>query len=199
MQILSIAEINERFKPFTGSSPEEIRCDGRELFFAHPEAGCIDIEYPSKAEGLPFLARCLATLGYEPEHFRGALLWFTEWGVWQPLDEGIGYRIIEAMNSASGQPKSFEASPGHLFRADELQEAIAMLLQPMIFSWDALFVPSWSYGYHQFFLHVSHDSFFTVVTRTKEFYDKAFARLRELELNPKPGHEHQIRRFCRLP
>jgi len=40
------------------------------------------------------------------------------------------------MNRSGGQPTSFEAAPGHLFRADELTDAIAMLLQPMIFGWD---------------------------------------------------------------
>ena len=199
MKVLSDADVRERFARSPNRSDESIHCDGRDLFFAHPEASCIDIEYPPKLERLPFLARYLATLGYEAKDFEGAMLWFTEWGVWNSLDEGIGYRIIEAMHSASGQPKSFEAAPGHLFRADELQEAIGMLLQPMVFGWDAMFVPWGSYGYKEFFLHVSHDSFVSVVTRTKEFHAKAFDLLRELDLNPKPGHELRLRRFCRVP
>ena len=176
-----------------------IHRDGRDLFFAHPEASCIDIEYPPKLERLPFFAGYLATLGYEAKDFQGALLWFTEWGVWNSLDEGIGYRIIETMHSAAGQPRSFETGPGHTFRADELQEAIGMLLQPMVFGWDAMFVPWWAYGYNEFFLHVSHDSFVSAVTRTKEFHVKTFDRLRELGLNPKPGNELRARRFCRVP
>jgi hypothetical protein len=140
----------------------------------------------------------MATLGYEATDFQGAMLWFTKWGIWSPRDEGIGYRIIEAMHAAAGQPGSLETSPGHLFRADELDDAIGMLLQPMIFGWDAVFVPSWSYGHPEFFLHVSHDSYVTVVTRTQEFHAKVFEDLQKLDLNPKPGHDLAVQRFCRI-
>jgi hypothetical protein len=139
----------------------------------------------------------LATQGYDSKDFEGALVWFTEWDVWNRLEEGIGYRIIEAMHRSNGQLNSFEVGPGHLFRADELMEATGMLLQPMIFGWDAVYLPRWSYGTDQFFLHVSHDSFVSVVTRTKEFYDKVFAQLKEVDINAAAGHEMRIRRFCR--
>jgi hypothetical protein len=199
LKVLSATDVDEWFSQSPNRDDERIHRDGQDLFFAHPEASCIDLEYPPKLERLPFFAGYLAQLGYEAKDFQGALLWFTNWGVWNSLDEGIGYRIIEKMHDAAGQPKSFEAAPGHVFRADELQEAVGMLLQPMVFGWDAMFVPWWSYGYNEFFLHVSHDSFVSVVTRTKEFHVKTFDRLRELDLNPKTGHEMRLRRFCRVP
>ena len=199
MKVLSSAEVRNWFVKFPVHDKEYVQCDAAGLFFADPETSCIDLEFPAKLERLPFLARTLATIGYEQQDFQGALLWFTEWGVWNWLDEGVGYRIIEAMHNAAGQPKSFEAGPGHLFRADELHEAVGMLLQPMIFGWDAVYVPRWSYGTDQFFLHVSHDSFVSVITRTKEFYDRAFSLLEKLELHPEPGHEMQTQRFSRVP
>jgi hypothetical protein len=101
------------------------------------------------------------------------------------------------MNIAAGQPKAFEATPGHSFRADELPNAIGMLLQPMIFGWDATYLPRWSYGPDEFFLHVSHDSFLSIVTRTRVFYDKVFGLLESVDLQPKAGHESRTRRFCR--
>jgi hypothetical protein len=176
---------------------ERVQCDESGLFFIDPESGCIDIEYPVKLERFAPSARILATIGYERTDFGGAFLWLTDWGVWNPLDEAPGYKIVEAMRIAGGQPKSFEAAPAHRFRADELDLAIATLLQPMVFGWDAFYFPSWSWGIDQFFLHVSHDSFVTVVTRTAAFYDKVFASLKELDFNPQPGHESQKRRFCR--
>jgi hypothetical protein len=198
LKVLTKAEVKQWFAAFPCGG-EFARYDGSELFFAHPEANCIDVEYPPKVEQVPFLARYLATIGYEPVDFRGAAIWVTGWGVWNPLDESPGYRIVEAMCSAAGQPMSFEAGAGYQFRADELEQAIGLLLQPMIFGWDANYYPSWSYGQDQFFLHVSHDSFVTVVTRTKEFYDRVLAHLRELDLDAKPGHELRVRRFCRVP
>jgi hypothetical protein len=197
VKILTAAEVAESFSWSAKLGSEYAGCDGKGLFFTDSEANCIDLEYPPKLERLPFFARFLATVGYEPSDFGGGLLWFTDWGVWSSSEEAVGYRIVEAMHRAVGQQKSFETAPGHLFRRDELPEAIGMLLQPMVFGWDAYYLPQWSYGTPQFFLYVSHDSFVTVVTRTKEFYDRVFGLLTELDLHPLPGHELQIRRFCR--
>jgi hypothetical protein len=142
-------------------------------------------------------ARYLATIGYEPGHFSGALLWFTEHGVWNYADEGIGYRIVEQMNSAGGQPCSFENSPWHHFRGDELNEAVAMFLQSMIFGWDAYYLPQWSWGTGEFFVHVSHESHLLIVTKTKAFHDEVFAELDRMNFNPAPVSEQRMGRFCR--
>jgi hypothetical protein len=194
LRALTKSEVNDWFAGFPGGS-DYVHCEGNQLFFTHPEADCIDLEYPAKLERLPFFGRFLATVGYEPHDFEGAMLWFTEWGVWNPGDEAPGYHIIEAMNTTSGQPASFEAAPGHLFRADELTDAIAMLIQPMTFGWDAYFLPRWSYGTDEFFLHVSHDSFTSVITRTAAFREEAFQLLAQVDLNPQKGHERQRTRF----
>ncbi|HLV93849.1 MAG TPA: hypothetical protein VKS44_01550 [Candidatus Acidoferrales bacterium] len=201
MRVLTAAETAEWFHGFEnlGNSDDYVHAVKDELFYTHPEAACIDLEYLPKLEQLPFFARCLATVGYEDQYFSGAMIWLTNWGVWNPLDEGIGYRIVERLNAAAGQPKSFEVARGHQFRADELHDAIGMLLQPMIFAWDTFYLPSWSYGTGEFFLYVSHDSFVSVVTRTKPFYDRVFEQLGKLDLNPKPGDERRTKRFCRRP
>jgi hypothetical protein len=201
MHVLSAGEVVEWFQRFEnlGDKSDHVHADKDELFFTHPEAACIDLEYPPKLEQLPFFAHLVATIGYEDQYFDGALIWFTEWGVWNLFNEGIGYRIVERMNAGAGQPKSFEVGPGHRFRADELPDAIGTLLQPMIFAWDCFYLPSWSYGTGEFFLYISHDSFVSVVTKTKLFYEMVFQQLEKLDLNPKPGHEMRTHRFCRRP
>jgi hypothetical protein len=201
MHVLSAGEVTEWLKGFEnlGVDSDYVHADKDELFFTHPEASCIDLEYPQKLERLPSFAHCVATIGYEDRYFDGALIWLTNWGVWPLFDEGIGYRIVEGLNAAAGQSKSFEVSPGHQFRADELPDAIGMLLQPMIFAWDCYYLPRWSYGTGEFFLHISHDSFVSVVTKTKAFYERVFQQLGNLDLNPKPGNDTQTKRFCRRP
>lgn len=198
MRTLTAAEAVESFSWSAKLGSEYAHCDGEGLFFTDPEANCIDLEYPPKLERLPFFARFIATIGYDDKDFEGALLWFTGWGIWNSRDEAAGYRVVEAMHRAAGQPKSFEVAPGHLFRGDELLDVVAMLMQPIVFGFDAYYLPRWSYGTHQFFLHVSHDSYVSVVTRTKEFHDRVFSLLKELNLNPKPGHEKRVHRFCRV-
>lgn len=199
MRVLSVGEVADWFQGFEniGIESDYVHADKDGLFFTHPEAACIDLEYPKELERLPFFAHCIATIGYEDQHFDGAVTWFTQWGVWNLFNEGIGYRIIERINAGTGQLKSFEAAPGHRFRADELPDAIGLLMQPMIFAWDCYYVPIWSYGTGQFFLYISHDSFVTIVTRTKDFHAKIFETLEELHLNPKPGSDSRKKRFCR--
>lgn len=197
MRALNEAEIKGSLAAFGTLGHERVQFDGQGLFYTHAEANCLDLEYPPKLERLPFFARFLATLGYDPNDFEGASLWFTTWGVWNSKDEAVGYQIVEAMNRAAGQPQSFEVAPGHVFRADELDDAVGMLIQPMVFGWDAYYLPQWSFGFEEFFLHVSHDSFVTVVTRTTAFYEKAFRILEELQLKPQGGHEQQRKCFCR--
>jgi hypothetical protein len=197
MRVMTKAEVSDWFAQFPGRTSEHVQFDSDGLFFTDPEANCIDLEYPPKLERLPFFARILSTIGYTQLDFRGALVWITGWGVWQDAEEGIGYRIVETMNRAAGQQIAFEQAQGHHFRADELTEAIGLLLQPMIFAWDAYYLPQWAYGTDEFFIHVSHDSFVSVPTRTKSFYERIFELLEKADLKPAPGHELQVKRFCR--
>jgi hypothetical protein len=199
MQVLSAEEVTAWFKGFENlANPDDyVHADEDGLYFTHPEAACIDLEYPAKLERLPFFSRYLATIGYEEQYFDGAMIWIQNWGVWNSLDEGIGYRIVEKMNSAAGQSKSFEMGPGHRFRADELADAIGMLLQPMTFAWDSYYWPIWAYGTGQFFLYISHRSRVTIVTRTEVFHKRILQQLQELELNPIAGNESRASRFCR--
>lgn len=199
MKLLTASEVTKSFDWYKDRGDEYIHFDDDGPFFTHPEAACIDLECPPKLERLPFFARYLGTIGYEDWDFRGALIWFREWGVWNQQDEGIGYRVIDRMNIAAGQPMSFEVARGHEFRADELTDAIGTLMQPMIFGWDTFYLPRWSYGTGEFFLFVSHDSFVCVVTRTRVFYDRVFEQLQKLELDPKPGDGLRVGRFCRRP
>lgn len=197
MKVLTRSEIYESFASFGQIGMDRVQCEEHGPFFAHPEADCILLDYPSKLERIPFFARLLAKLGYDEGDFEGARLWFTEWGVWNTREEAIGYQTIEAMNLAAGQPSSFEAAPGHHFRADEFTAAAAMLMQPMLFGWDAYYLPLWSFGIEEYFLHISHDSVVYVVTRTKDFHAKAFAILQELDLNPRHAGAGARSRFCR--
>lgn len=181
MHVMTAAgEIGQFYRDL--KDPERLQCNDREFFFSYPEASSINLQYPAKLEQLPFFARLLATLGYEEIHFEGALLWITESGVWQQREESIGYRLVENLSRAAGQGTSFEAASAYRFRGDELVEAIGMMMQPMIFSWDAYFVPQYSYGVEECFLKISHDSYIRVETRTREFYDRVLKDLQKAGL-----------------
>ena len=117
--------------------------------------------------------------------------------MWDNAIEGIGYRIVEQMNRASGQPAAFEVSQGREFRADELNEAIGMLLQPMIFAWDTFYLPEWAWGTGEFFLHISHHSHIEVVTKTKAFHAKIMSELKTMDYTVSPVSEGWTELLCR--
>ena len=83
MQVLSAGEVTEWLQRFEKVEVESdyVHADKGELFFTHPQAACIDLEYPQKLEQLPFFAHSVATIGYEDHYFEGALIWFSSWGL----------------------------------------------------------------------------------------------------------------------
>jgi len=66
----------------------------------------------------------------------------------------------------------------------------------MIFAWDSFYLPIWSYGTGDFFLHISHHSIVSVVTRTSAFHGRVFRQLQELDLNPRLANDDRVKRFC---
>ncbi len=157
----------------------ELRCEGRRPSFSEPGAKTIriDLHFKEPAQ-IAYLARLIAHLGYEEIDFRGALLWLTTWGVWDPRVEAIGFRTLEQFRRSYGENRSLESAPGHRFRDDEFMEAVCCLLTPMIVGWDACYVPQWAYGHLDYFVFVSHDSVLDIEVRTPEMYENASSILR---------------------
>jgi hypothetical protein len=153
---------------------EELRCEGRNLAFAEPSAISIklDLRIGGEPTKLAYLARLLGALGYYETDFEGAYLWLTRWGVFDSREEAIGLKTLEQFRRSYGENRPLEAAPGHFFRNDEFVESVCCLLQPMIIGWDAYYVPHWSYGYIDYFVEVSHDSFIDIHVRTKEMAQK---------------------------
>ena len=57
MQVLSAEEVTKWFEGLQDWKPESdyVHSDKNGLFYSHPEATCIDLEYPAKLERLPSL------------------------------------------------------------------------------------------------------------------------------------------------
>ncbi len=152
---------------------EELRCDGHRLRFADSDAESLTVNLRVKEpHQLVYLARLIAALGYEEIHFRGAYLWITTWGVWNPQQEAIAFKTLEQFRRGFGENRPLQAAPGNYFRHDEFVESVCCLLQPMIIGWDAYYVPWWAYGRLDYFAFVSHDSFVDIHVRAKEMHDK---------------------------
>lgn len=111
---------------------------------------------------LPSLASLLGT--EDESMFYGALLWITLCDIGCPQLERTGWAMIDMMWRGFEENQPLEAAPGHWFRNGAAVELAAFVLPCFMFSWDAFIISSGK----NFSVHISHDEFWAVVTRTME-------------------------------
>jgi hypothetical protein len=169
-----------------------IRVNGTDLHYAEPETTCIELKFPEtpgRAVYHSWLASRLGIIDNEPQ-FGGALLWITFSSIGSPGLVQTGWKLVEKMRQAFGENRSLQTANGHFFRSDELVDLNACVLPCFVFGWDAYLVPSHS---NDFFVHISHDEYWGVVTRSKEGYAQRMSELK----NVKPVESPSMRkRFC---
>jgi hypothetical protein len=166
--------------------------DGRGLYYDNAEANCIELKFPEKPMQVPYFTRVLSLLNTDSEeHFNGALLWITLSTIGSPQLEKIGWKLVEKMRLAFGETRPIGVASGHWFRSDEFVELNAFLLPCFIFGWDAYLAPSGK----DYFVHISHDEFWMVVTKTTAAHNEVLEQLKSFD--PQPPHQRCLERFCR--
>jgi hypothetical protein len=167
-----------------------IKVEGTNLYYTSRETKCVELKFPDwpgRAAYCSSRASRLGTHGNEAQ-FQGSLLWITysEIGSLAP----IGWKQVERMRQGFGENRSLQTARAHFFRSDELLDLEAFLVPCFVFGWDAYLVP---FGSNDFFVHLSHDEYWGVISKTKEAYDILLAELKDL--NPVESAGMQ-RRFC---
>ena len=142
------------------------------LYFAGSRR-CIAIDLPEKPYELVALANALLPYS-EATPFRGALLWVRQWGVWNDLVERAGFRVMEMIRRASGDPRPPEEAPGYLFAPQELVDLQVGLVQPLLIGWDAFMVPESGH----YIVATSHDETTCVLARTLQTHESLLAELK---------------------
>jgi len=167
-----------------------IKADGTSLYYDSAEANCIELKFPDLPGRVAYFSSRASRLGIpcDETHFHGALLWITysELGSLAP----IGWKLIEKMRQGFGESRSLQTARAHFFRSDELLDLRAFLLPCFVFGWDAYLVP---FGNNDFFVHISHDEYWGVVSKTRKAYNTLFAELDDLSPKESPSMR---RRFC---
>jgi hypothetical protein len=150
----------------------------RYLHYDPGSSSCFTVGLEEKPSSLIGLAdRLIPT--WEDVPFEGALLWIRERGIWGDYSENTGAVIIGQMRAAKGERAPLEERPGHLFGPDEVYEAHAYFLIPVLFGWDAFLIPESG----DYFAFISHDGVARVVGRTAENAEELCQRVRHW--NPK--------------
>jgi hypothetical protein len=169
-----------------------IKADGTTLYYAESEANGIQLTFPETPLRATYMARVASMLGIDDEsQFHGALLWITLSTIGSIGLEKAGWKLVEKMRQGYGENRPLQSANGHFFRSDELVDLNAFLIPCFVFGWDAYVVPSSS---NDFFVFLSHDEYWGVVTRTRAAYDDLFHRLKDLNPRESP---HMRKRFCR--
>jgi hypothetical protein len=170
----------------------EIKMTERRLYYDNSDANCIDLEFPETPLRATYFARVAAMLGtdYDESMFYGALLWITLSDIGSPRLEKTGWKMMELMRQGFGDNRPLEAARGHWFRNGEVVELAAFVVPCFVFGWDAYLIPSKG----NFFVKISHDEYWVVVTRDKETYAKIWDELKDL--NPQEGHKSRLQMFC---
>jgi hypothetical protein len=167
-----------------------IKVDGTNLYYESPEANCIKLKFPDLPGRAAYFASRAAGLGLADDEtqFQGALLWITlsELGSLAP----IGWKLVEKMRLGFGENRPLQTARAHYCRSDELLDLRAFLLPCFVFGWDAYLIP---FGRNDFFVHVSHDEYWGVVSRTREAHDRVLAELDDLNPTESPNMRS---RFC---
>jgi hypothetical protein len=192
MQAMTDEEVRFFVRQHHWASGLKVDSDGRNLYYDNADANCIELKFPEKPGQVPYFTRVISLLGLDREElFYGGVLWLTLWDIGSPQLEKTGWRLVEKMRLAFGETRPISAAPGHSFRSDELVDLNTFLLPCFVFGWDAYLLPSGG----DYFVHISHDEFWIVVTKTAEIYGTLLKQLESFK--PQLAHERCRAKFCR--
>ncbi len=65
-----------------------------------------------------------------------------DWGFWSEAFEQSGLRIIENIRAGLESKEPLLETPGHLLSSSEIIDITGLLIQPMLFQWDAYLIPT---------------------------------------------------------
>ncbi len=152
-----------------------VRMDGDVPTISHSaKSRRVSVDAPPAVARSAALLRALMLVGADNDvetSFEGGLLWFREWTIWSPALDRLGMYIVDALRGNRGQ---LDAYPAQEFGAGELLQAHAAVLQPVLFQWDAYFVPSSA----AYVIFISHESAIEVDASDEDTVDDVLVRLK---------------------
>src|ERR1700753_121013 len=132
--------------------PELIDCDTRKVDYSVLASWCGDRGYDLR-EWIPVLRNAIRTVTCRriddlqrlPElldvivNIEDAerLIWIRNWTIWSDRSQDIGLRALDLVTNNLSEPERGIDSQVYILAAAEWREAIALLVLPMLFGWDA--------------------------------------------------------------
>ncbi len=150
------------------------------LHYATSKPLGLRIDVPSEAPRAVTLISSLLAVEEDEGDYYGALLWFTNLDIGTPRIERCGLRILEQMRRGYGVTASVENAPGQAFRTDEIVDVHAFLALPLLFGWDAYFLPHRT----RYFAYIRQDGALYLVTDDEQVLQRLLTHL--VEYHPVP-------------
>ncbi len=127
----------------------------------------------TEAAALAYVIAMTAVPDFLEGRFEGAMLWMRRWEIWSESIDRVGLLLLNGVRASSGQGPALEVAPAHLFLPTEFDAAHACLTLPLIFQWDAHFVPERG----AFVAFVSHEGHVDLWAANKEMRGSLLGRL----------------------
>lgn len=112
---------------------------------------------------------------WEESPFQGGLLWITGFGIWGENSEKTGLMMLKRMLSGCGESATLAENPAQLFGAEEIYETHSFLLLPILFGWDALWIPATA----DYVVSISHHGTASVTSRNRAVHDELRSRMKD--------------------
>jgi hypothetical protein len=138
------------------------------------ETEAIEFTIPGDAGQTIALAYLFGDL--EKNTFDGGILMFREWNIGSPGLNSIGHQIVRRMLRLHENETHTEMPLPIALEASEAALMPALLLQAMIFGWDAFYVPNSG----AFLLFISHDEVAFLATKESYFSEDVSIQVERL-------------------
>jgi len=150
----------------------------RETFnpvYEHPEGKCVGFEMPDSPSGYAYLASVLPSLltDFDRDNWRGGAIIYQDFDVWNHRNNVEGWTMIERIRAGYGELRPFREATVNVFRDNDISILPAFLLAPLIYGWDAHYIPLDRGS----FASISHDGYWCITTETEADYSKLQEKL----------------------
>jgi hypothetical protein len=151
-------------------------------WYDNPEARSTGFLIPPEPSAIAYITVVLPTLMYncDPLNWKGGAVWYQDFDVWNHEANVAGWKMIERIRAGYGELRPFDQATVNIFKDDDRTILPAFLLAPLIYGWDAYYIPQERGS----FARISHDGYWAIETETEEAYQAIQEKIKAF------GQEH---------
>lgn len=132
---------------------------------------------PIEVLGLSYVLIMTDVAGDDEARFAGGLILLQDWDIWSGGIEQVGHTLLgglrmQVARAPSGSSPTVRDAPGHLVDAEEFVIARSMIALPMLFQWDALYMPA----HGRLIAEFSHHGFVDLVVLGEAHEESLYSR-----------------------